>query len=647
MIIKKLKLHNFGVYAGDNEFNFRGEKPIVLIGGMNGRGKTTFLEAVLLALYGSNSFAFRESKIKSYSQYLKSFINKNSSEMECYVELKFETNDPNREEYIVKRSWNAFSKKVEEEIRVSKDGEYNEFLTNNWPMFVENILPSALSSFFFFDGEKIAEMAVDTTNSQLKNAIRSMLGITVLDVLRSDISRSLKKTKIVSEDKSAEELQRLRQVKDQLNVELETADSELESNRAKLAADAEELDKLHQMYSLKGGDAVEKRKELMQKRALFRSELQNLETKLYELAAGELPLLLVSDLIRNIKLEATDEHDNLVMKEAIMQLDELMDSFLAGYKGEPQAGKDFLDYVKSSLTDGNIEERYALSDQALYQVNSLIESVLQDTKRQTIEIQTKMKNIKKQLGEIESYLNLDINEKELKAVYEKIKKAERKLIEDKVKISKLEHKRTGISSTLTNATAEFNKYVEAYLALEEQEDKEQRKFRYSNIAFDIIDKYQVALQSRKTSVLADTITLCYKKLANKRNLINRVEMCPETLDIRYLAEDNSEVDKNSLSAGEQQLLVISILWALAICSKKKLPVIIDTPLSRLDSLHRTALIQTYFPYAGEQTIILSTDSEIDSTYYQMMKENIGDEYTLNYDEESKSTSIVEGYLIGA
>lgn len=647
MIIKKLKLHNFGVYAGDNEFNFRGEKPIVLIGGMNGRGKTTFLEAVLLALYGSNSFAFRESKIKSYSQYLKSFINKNSSEMECYVELKFETNDPNREEYIVKRSWNAFSKKVEEEIRVSKDGEYNEFLTNNWPMFVENILPSALSSFFFFDGEKIAEMAVDTTNSQLKNAIRSMLGITVLDVLRSDISRSLKKTKIVSEDKSAEELQRLRQVKDQLNVELETADSELESNRAKLAADAEELDKLHQMYSLKGGDAVEKRKELMQKRALFRSELQNLETKLYELAAGELPLLLVSDLIRNIKLEATDEHDNLVMKEAIMQLDELMDSFLAGYKGEPQAGKDFLDYVKSSLTDGNIEERYALSDQALYQVNSLIESVLQDTKRQTIEIQTKIKNIKKQLGEIESYLNLDINEKELKAVYEKIKKAERKLIEDKVKISRLEHKRTGISSTLTNATAEFNKYVEAYLALEEQEDKEQRKFRYSNIAFDIIDKYQVALQSRKTSVLADTITLCYKKLANKRNLINRVEMCPETLDIRYLAEDNSEVDKNSLSAGEQQLLVISILWALAICSKKKLPVIIDTPLSRLDSLHRTALIQTYFPYAGEQTIILSTDSEIDSTYYQMMKENIGDEYTLNYDEESKSTSIVEGYLIGA
>lgn len=60
-------------------------------------------------------------------------------------------------------------------------------------MFIENILPSSLSSFFFFDGEKIAEMAVDSTNASLKNAIRSMLGITILDVLNNDILRNIKK----------------------------------------------------------------------------------------------------------------------------------------------------------------------------------------------------------------------------------------------------------------------------------------------------------------------------------------------------------------------------------------------------------------------------------------------------------------------
>ena len=91
-------------------------------------------------------------------------------------------------------------------------------------------------------------------------------------------------------------------------------------------------------------------------------------------------------------------------------------------------------------------------------------------------------------------------------------------------------------------------------------------------------------------------------------------------------------------------MVIAILWALALCSKKKLPVIIDTPLSRLDSQHRTSIINTYFPNASDQTIILSTDTEIDQNYYEMMKNSVGDEFTLVYNEETKSTSIKKGYF---
>ena len=74
MIITRLTLKNFGVYAGINTFEFANNKPVVLIGGMNGRGKTTFLEAVLLALYGANSFAYNESKYHTYGQYIKPFI---------------------------------------------------------------------------------------------------------------------------------------------------------------------------------------------------------------------------------------------------------------------------------------------------------------------------------------------------------------------------------------------------------------------------------------------------------------------------------------------------------------------------------------------------------------------------------------------
>lgn len=113
------------------------------------------MEAVLLALYGSNSVAYTESKKRSYAQYLKSFVNKNAEDKTCIVELEFEINNGLKENYIVKRAWNSIDKKTNESIFVYKDGVANEFLTQNWPMFVENILPSALSSFSFLTEKRL------------------------------------------------------------------------------------------------------------------------------------------------------------------------------------------------------------------------------------------------------------------------------------------------------------------------------------------------------------------------------------------------------------------------------------------------------------------------------------------------------------
>ena len=542
---------------------------------------------------------------------------------------------------------NSIDKKTNESIYVYKDGVANEFLTQNWPMFVENILPSALSSFFFFDGEKIAEMAVDSSNNQLKNAIRSMLGITVLDVLENDILRNIKKiSKEDINDKTSEMVQKLRDQKDQAVAELEEIDVELEKLAQILVEDNDKLESLHQLYKAKGGDAVEKKQETMQRRAALKSELQSEENLLREIASSELPLVLVSDLLRSIKLQATDEHNDIIMREAVLQLDDILDEFVNEYQGDTKASFDFIEYVKNRQQDTQDAPVYSLSDQALFQANNLVEGLLDSSKVEAKRILIEKKKKQKQIGEMDSYLSLDINEKELQKVYKKIKKAEEKLIKDQVKMSALEQKRTAANSKVMTTTSEFNKYVETYLATAESRDSAERTIKYSNIALSILDKYQVELQKRKTDILAEAITSCYKKLANKKNLINKIVMESDSLAIKYLSEEGKEVTQDSLSAGEQQLMVISILWALAICSKKKLPVIIDTPLSRLDSLHRTALINTYFPNAGEQTIILSTDSEIDSTYYGLMKDNVGDEFTLKYDEKTKSTSIERGYLIG-
>ena len=177
----------------------------------------------------------------------------------------------------------------------------------------------------------------------------------------------------------------------------------------------------------------------------------------------------------------------------------------------------------------------------------------------------------------------------------------------------------------------------------EMNDDNDRLMKYTHKMTDVLEVYKYRLQERKVEVLAETMTSCYKKLANKKTLISYIQMDPRTLDFYYYNYANEIVPKNRLSAGEKQLMVVALLWSLAICSKRKLPVIIDTPLSRLDSKHRVAFIKTYFPNASDQTIILSTDSEIFGEYYNILKKNVGDEFTLRYDDTAKCTTIENGY----
>ncbi|ERK47124.1 DNA sulfur modification protein DndD [Eubacterium ramulus] len=645
MIIKRLTLNNFGVYAGQNSFEFTSDKPIVLVGGMNGRGKTTFLEAILLALYGSNSIAYKESNYSTYGKYLRSYINKSSWNQQASVELEFVMSESTGREYVINRKWDSLSRRTAETITVKENGQYNEFLTKNWAMFIENILPSALSSFYFFDGEKIAELAVDDTNVQMKESIRSMLGISVLDVLKNDLSRVLRKSsKKTTHGRAGMDLEELRQKKEELEIALQKTDKDIEKITQDVAKKQNEIEELHHQYELKGGDVIEQRKALMQKRSDLLAEIDQNQALLIDASADALPLVLVKDLILDIKLQAEDEHNDLIMQQAMWQIEILLQEYSVQHTESYPHNKAFVNFVKEMSEAAATEPLYGVSDHALFQLNSLIEEILTQVTSSTKQLLERKEALQKNLDEVESYLSLDINEKVLSELFTDIREQELELVQLNVKLTSKQQERTTINGALMAASSEFSKAVEAYLANEELLDDSDRMMRYSNIALHIAEEFTVELQKRKTDVLADTITACYKKLANKKNLIQKIVMDPRSLDIAYLDDLGKNVSKDSLSAGEKQLMVIAILWALAICSKKKLPVIIDTPLSRLDSMHRTSLVTTYFPQASEQTIILSTDSEIDHTYYNMMKESVGDEFTLSYSEETKSTTILKGYF---
>lgn len=645
MIINRLTMHNFGVYAGTNTFEFTSKKPIVLIGGMNGRGKTTFLEAILLSLYGANSIAYKESDYNSYNQYLRSYVNNNSWSKSSYVEIEFLLNESSNDTYLVRREWNALSRITKEKISVQQNGVYSEFLTQNWAMFVENILPSALSSFYFFDGEKIAELAVAKTDDQMKASIRSMLGMTTLDVLKNDLGRIVKKINRNNKaDESNKHLETLREERDQAISELEKIDESISIATKKVEDLQEALEQLHKKYELQGGAVLEQRQSLMQKRAQIQTEIAQNAELLVGMAATELPIFLVRDLVSQIKLQAEDEHNDFIMQQALEQMDDYLSDFEMQYPESIEASRIFVDYVRKQ-TEADLAPRlYEMSDHALFQMNDLVENTLQQSVNNTKSLLVNKADLKKQLDTVESYLTLDIDEKDLTAIYDQIKAKEADLVKAQVEYNRLQQERSYINSTVITKSAEYSRDIEIFLQKLELHDDSERMMKYSNIALRILEAYAVELQRRKTGTLGATITKCYKQLANKKNLIQEIVMNPETLDMQYLDENGNEVSKESLSAGEKQLMIIAILWALALCSKKKLPVIIDTPLSRLDSQHRTSIISTYFPNASDQTIILSTDTEIDQNYYEMMKNSVGDEFTLVYSEETKSTSIKKGYF---
>ena len=94
---------------------------------------------------------------------------------------------------------------------------------------------------------------------------------------------------------------------------------------------------------------------------------------------------------------------------------------------------------------------------------------------------------------------------------------------------------------------------------------------------------------------------------------------PVTFEVTLYGKGGVPVPKDSLSAGEKQIYAISLLWALSKISGRPLPLIIDTPLGRLDRTHRQFLIERYFPVAAHQVIILSTDTEIDQNYFELLK----------------------------
>ena len=135
----------------------------------------------------------------------------------------------------------------------------------------------------------------------------------------------------------------------------------------------------------------------------------------------------------------------------------------------------------------------------------------------------------------------------------------------------------------------------------------------------VLNQFIVRLRKNKVHLLQEKTFEMYRLLSSRSGLIKDIIIDDKTYEVRITDRNGHEIRKSALSAGEKEVFAVSLLWGLAQTSELKLPIIIDTPLSRLDSTHRDNIVNNYFPNAGEQVVILSTDTEIDKDYYRALK----------------------------
>ena len=662
MLLEELTLHNFCLYKGQQTFalapgrkNGRA-KPIVLCGGINGGGKTTLLDAIQLALYGSRARCSKRAAL-SYDGFLRECIHRSVEPAEgASVALSFRYAAEGEEHiYAVRRSWQVKEGKLRESLHVSRDGDHDRWLSDNWQQLVEELIPLGISQLFFFDAEKIRFLADDETGNQtLGAAIKSLLGLDLAERLIADatvLEGRLAKRMVADEDRG--EL-------DELEKQIAEADAELKrltTDRASLENDvqraAHEARRAEERFANVGGEHWQEHEARKARQKVLEARQEELEAELVELVAGELPLAMVGDLRESVVEQDRRERqatEALVVERLLEERDRSLLAVMEEQKLPAKSLKLVRDLMeadrrqRSAATAVEPERRLALSEQAHALLADLEGHVLPRRLEDARRLLEQVRQVQHEREEIERSLAATPAEERIRDVAAEFKQASKRaaLVEDEAR------RQDAKIAAAKDARQELVDRQQQLLRMRvQQEIREEETVRMAELAARTKSTMQEFLRratAAKIDRLSSLVTESFRFLLRKQTLVEQIMIDPQTFAITLFGDDGQAIAKQRLSEGEKQIFAISVLWGLARASARSLPAIIDTPMARLDQRHREHLVERYFPNASHQVIILSTDTEVDRGYYESLEPHLARAYHLNYDEEQKATVAEEGYF---
>lgn len=671
MLIRRIILDNFGLYGGHHEFDlFPREKyskvrPIILFGGKNGAGKTTLLEGVRLALYGRTALGARVRQV-DYDTYLRGRIHRSRGDLlpslYAAVAVEFDYVRVGKiKTYLVERRWTPRgSQGVDESFVLLEDGKpIRDFDADLAETFAREIVPEGLSQLFFFDGEKIRELAEDATgDEQLADSIKALLGLDIVERLSADLSiYATRKTTEMADDDDISRLEKIDQEIVDLTSLEERLSDEVGSLQTKNDGIESEIRNTEDELRREGHTFGKQRDSLKSREAVLRAEIERKEVEIRGHCERVLPFALCPStagmLRRQLECEAEKQRRQHLAAEMRIAADGLL-SRIAEIKESSACRTRSANQVVDKLiaiTGDYFSERETIDDAANAPYLNLspsdaaavVEVLDQGVTIGAPEVSQLCRGLEHDFRELETVkreLQRIPSDDVTGPIVQTLQQFHERLGAYREQLKQHDDERDAARLKLQDAERRKHRLQESI----SKRDTVAKKLDQVTRVRGALDDYLNELTVRKIDDLRRSVVDCFNRLSRKGDVIRDIEINPHTFTVTLYDQTGTAIPKTELSSGEKQIYAISMLWGLARTSGRPLPMIIDTPLARLDSDHRRNLCRNYFPHASHQVVILSTDTEVDKALFKELSPNVSHSFHLEFDPRQKRTTATQGYF---
>lgn len=660
MLIKKIKAKNFKTYLNlDLEIATDPEKPIVLIGGANGGGKTTFFDAVYGALYGLNI---------SGKQHFDELLNAgayNEVEKKIELEIHFAGKVLNEDQnYVLHREYMLNSaKKIVEGVRLNMNGTIFSYGSATPPAqkveqeaqvnkIIKANLPEELSKYFLFDAMEAGNLLKeDRLKRVIKENIENAMGFNKYLSLA-------KAAESLTQDYTAQSLELQKEKDEYLKIVDEKKAKEEEINKLKDSHEAAidySVSNQEVYNNLKAGlnhEATLKNKissleaqfdQLKEKEQSYKSDLSefngNLEQhillpKLAQAFKNQISLILKENteneqsakerlsepFLREILSKAVNYLTGKGYKLSEVSVAEVAENVLKELKSEKKSSKyDFFESAELKALEKLVNDPYYNPYPALH--------------KRKAELDIAIKNAEKTQQELEK-LKAEVSGKD----YSFIQQFEEN--EGKIKSLKTE------IDTQNTALEKLQRKIHQYdIPTTEEPDPKFEKLKKLQPLFEKIAN--TLLKNKKEQIQVRMKEDLNANLEAYRDMINKVELSEDlkNLNFKLYHKAGNEIYLSQLNTASTQVVIQVLLKSLHEFGDYDPPVMIDTVMGVLDEKSRSTLLENYFPTLSHQTILLSSDSEIrPETDLPKIESFISKAFTLERNKELQKTEVLDGYF---